>query len=311
MAMRMALKLNWAQEAALTVAASATLAMPIAVGVLNSPVIRAQSLPSATAPPPKFEVASIKRCSLDDLPVGAGRGSGAGVMGDPGMFRTGCVTVRGLIQTAYVRYRDGRILPPGSQLQNQPIKGGPDWVDSDRYTIDARPSGPQTRPTMGGPMLQALLEDRFQLKIHRENKEVQVYALVVANGGPNLQLTKEGGCTPADPTQAPPPIVPGQPLPCGYINGGDDGIDAVGVTVASLCQLFSSQLGRPVIDKTGLTGLFNYHLPFNAPPPGAPPDDDQFSTAMATLQKLGLTVKAANGTAEIVVIDHVERPSEN
>jgi uncharacterized protein (TIGR03435 family) len=164
---------------------------------------------------------------------------------------------------------------------------------------------------MGGPMLQALLEDRFKLRIHREGKEVPVYALVVAKGGPHLQATKEGGCTPADPAQGPPPIVPGQPLPCGYIDGGQPGIAAVGVPIASICQIFSTQLHRPVVDKTGLTGLFDFNLPFEVPPPGAPGDDEQFGVALGALQKLGLKVEPAKGTAEFIVIDRVERPSGN
>jgi uncharacterized protein (TIGR03435 family) len=162
-------------------------------------------------------------------------------------------------------------------------------------------------------MLQALLEDRFKLKVHRESKEIPVYALVVARGGPRLEATKEGSCTPADPTQGPPPIVPGQPVPCGYIGQakGGDGIEAVGVTMASVCQIFSVQLHRAIIDKTGLTGRFSYHLPFNTPPPGASGDDEQFAVAVGALQKLGLKVESAKGTAEFIVIDHVERPSEN
>jgi uncharacterized protein (TIGR03435 family) len=229
------------------------------------------------------------------------------------MFRTGCVTVHELIQGAYIRYADGQVSTPYSPLKNQPIRGGPAWIDSDRYRIDAKPSVPQVRAMMGGPMLQALLEGRFKLKIHRERKEIPVYALVVAKGGPKLEATKEGGCTPADTTQGPPPIVPGQPLPCGYVGEarGGDGIEAIGVTMASICQIFSIQLHRPIIDKTGIAGRFNYNLPFNTPPPGAPGNDEQFEGAMAALQTLGLKVESAKGTAEFIVIDHIERPSEN
>jgi uncharacterized protein (TIGR03435 family) len=175
----MAVRLNFAKTLAL------------AVGVLNAPAAGAQN-----ASPPKFEVASIKRCTLEESPGGGpGRSGGGSAPRDPGMFRTGCVPVALLIEAAYIRYADG----PHSMLKKQPLQGGPDWIDSDRYAIDAKPESPQSRAMMGGPMLQALLEDRFKLKIHRENKEVPVYALVVANGGAKIQATKEGGCTPADP----------------------------------------------------------------------------------------------------------------
>ncbi len=270
----------------------------------------------AQSPLPKFDVASIKRCGANDTPPAAerGRGGGGAAAGDPGMFHTGCVSLRLLIQSAYIRYADGQTLPPGSQLKNQPLQGGPEWIDSDRYAIDARPETPQTRAMMGGPMLQALLEDRFKLKVHRETREVPVYALVVAKGGPKLQPTKS--CTPVDSKQgAVPPIVPGQPLPCGFMDGGDGGLDAVGVTVASLCQVFSSQVHQVVIDKTGLTGLFDYLLAIHIGPPGGRPGDEPTpetsDAVMDSLQKLGLKLEPSKGAAEFVVIDHVERPSGN
>jgi uncharacterized protein (TIGR03435 family) len=106
-----------------------------------------------------------------------------------------CTTVRFLIQTAYVRYADGQ-AGPTSQLKNQPVEGGPSWIDTERFLIDAKPETPQARATMGGPMLQGLLEERFKLKIHRETRKVPAYALVVAKGGPKLQATPDCGCTP-------------------------------------------------------------------------------------------------------------------
>jgi len=313
---RMAVRLNIAQKAVLAAAVAAALAAPVMVGLLNGPAIWAQSAQSASLPRPKFEVASIKRCTLDQMQSSrtggrGGGGGGGGVIVDPGLFRTGCVTVRGLIEAAYIRYANGQVPDPGSMLKNQPLQGGPDWIDSERYTVDARPEVPQTKAMMGGPMLQELLGDRFKVKVHREIKEVPAYALVVAKSGSHLQVTKDGGCTPADSTQGPPPIVPGQPLPCGYVDGDDDGIKAVGATISSLCRILSSQLHRIVIDKTGLSGLFDYHLDLIVGPPGAPGDEGQTSAAMGALQKLGLRVEPAHGTVEFIVLDHVERPSEN
>jgi len=180
--------------------------------------------------------------------------------------------------------------------------------------IDARPGSPQPRAIMAGPMLQTLLEERFKLKLHRESKRIPVYALAPGKGGAKLQATPEGGCTPSDPQGPPPPIVAGQPLPCGFIDGDEDGIKAVGVTIAGLCQIISSQVHQAVIDQTGLTGLFNFHFGFNTPPPGsgsAADDPDRFATAISELRKLGLELKSTTGDAEIIVIDHIERPSGN
>jgi uncharacterized protein (TIGR03435 family) len=146
----------------------------------------------------------------------------------------------------------------------QPIKGSPSWVDSDRYTIDVKAEDAAiSQETMRGPMMQALLEERFKLKIHRESKEIPVYELTVVSGGAKLQPSKEGSCivkfSPQDREPA-----PGQPLPrvCGMFNpnkGG--GTDVPGTTIGSLCRQFSVTLDRDVIDKTGLQGMFDIHLP--------------------------------------------------
>ena len=102
---------------------------------------------------------------------------------------------------------------------------------------------------MLGPMLQALLEYRFQLRIHRENKEMPAYALVVAKGGPKLKPTEPGSCTPVDDTQGPrPPLAPGQPPRCGGASAGRDGLlKAYGLTMANLCPILTTQVGRKVV----------------------------------------------------------------
>ena len=311
-------RLRFAQKAALTLAAAAVVAFPLIVGVLNAPAIRAQSAPQST---PKFEVASVKPCTPQDVPPAdgarnGGRGAGGGgALGDPGLFRTPCVPVHMLIQTAYIRFASGQagVVSP---LKDNPIQG-PSWIDAERYVIDAKPERPQTHAMMAGPMLQALLEDRFKLKLHRESKEIPVYALVVARGGAKIEPTKPGDCTPHDPDSPPPAIVPGQPLPCGYIDGDPNGIKAVGVPILTICGLTRSQVRRKVIDKTGLTGLYNFHLDFNiGPPNSAPAEDDpamadQLALVGSALQKLGLKLEPAKATGEFLVIDHIERPTVN
>jgi bla regulator protein BlaR1 len=321
MSNRIAIRLSIAQKTALAVAVALTLVMPVVVGILTAPAIRAQSAPT---PRLKFEVASIRPCNPEDMPVrpGGGRNGGGGASGpaDTELFRAVCAPVGRLIMTAYVQFADGHALPQGSlsSLKDSSIHGGPDWIYSDRYTIEAKPASPQTRGMMNGPMLQALLEDRFRLKIHRESKEVPVYALVLAKGGPRLQHSKEGGCTPGDPDGPPPPVVPGQPLPCSYMGGSEKGgVEAVGVPISSLFDILSPQLRRPIIDKTGLTGLFDYHFdaasgaPNSSPQLDDPAYQDTIDTITNALEKLGLKIQPAKGTTESVVVDHVERPSEN
>src|SRR5579872_3540307 len=132
----------------------------------------------AQAPRPRFEVASIKRCSdhqVEDMIAasGGGRGAGSGPA-DPEMLRFECRPLSLILLQAYVVYADGQTRqPPGFGAPE--IKGGPDWL-ADRYTIDARPGSPTEHAMMAGPMMQALLEDRFHLKVHRESKEVPAFA---------------------------------------------------------------------------------------------------------------------------------------
>ena len=109
------------------------------------------------------------------------------------MFHSGCTTVQRLVQQAYGLFADGQ-MNPGSSLT---VVGGPAWITSDFYEIDAKAEGPQGHAMMNGPMLQALLEDRFKLKIHRETRDVPVYALTVAAGGLKLEPF-QGSCTPRD-----------------------------------------------------------------------------------------------------------------
>ena len=309
MANRIPARLNVMTKLAMAAAAVAAVVIPTAISSLQAPRLSAQSV---EAPRPKFEIASVKPCNVEPGRVGGGRGGGNGSLGDPGMFRTPCVTVRFLIQTAYVHYANGQAAP-ASQLKNQPIEGGPGWIDTERFIINAKPETPQAKATMGGPMLQTLLEERFKLKIHRETRKVPAYALVVAKGGPKLQVTPEGGCTAGEPGAPPPPLVPGQPLPCGFIDGDETGIRAVGAPASALCQLVHSRVHRIVIDQTGLNGLFDFHLGFDTPPPGLREEDDPDGFALATneLQKLGLGLKPTTGVAQIVVIDRIEGPLPN
>jgi uncharacterized protein (TIGR03435 family) len=282
-------------------------------------------LPDRTVAAPQFEVASVKPCRDAD----AGGRSGAGQQSFPGRVHIECQSVMSLIAMAYVRYGSGRDDPraeANAQRENR-IQGGPGWIHSASYQIDAKPEGAPSQETMMGPMLRGLLEDKFRLAIHREAREMPVYELTVAKGGAKLQAAKDGGCITIDRDHPPPRPIPGQPLPrpC----GGFSGDYVSGTTVANLCGQFSAMLGRPVIDKTGISGVFDIYLDsfvenirpeapdgtFIRPEPGAPParpdPDVVFPAAHRALQKLGLMLESAKGAVEYLVIDHVERPGEN
>ena len=314
---RSVLKLTFAKKVALTVAGLAALVVPIAVGVMNAPVIRAQS---AAAAVPKFEASSIKPCS--DEP---GLKRGAGYSLSAGRLNTGCMALvhtdsTGLIQRAYVRFADG--YPHRTGIV--PIAGGPAWIHSELFDIDARAKGSPNEEMMQGPMLQELLEDRFQLKIHRETREVPVYALTVEQGGFRLKPFEEGSCIPM-PLKVPlPPLALGQQYCKVRVGIQPPAVDAQGADLTELSQLLDLVLDRPVIDKTGITGKFDIHLEFaiNAATPRFLPGGDLARFAgggsdravpsiFTALQQLGLKLEPTQGSRDFLVIDHVERPTEH
>ncbi len=339
-------KLNFAKKAGLAAAGAAALAIPFVVGILNAPAIRAQSAQAAaqSSAGAKFEVASIKPCNVDPAPVPgkkSDRGGAGRITWSPGRLDVECRSVSNLIKYAYLSYADGKPWPPvaryddrglnpiSPRLFGQPIKGSPTWLDSERYTIEAKADGPATREMMNGPMMQALLEERFQLKIHRETAETPVYELTVAAGGPKLQPSREGSCIDMRGPDFRDPG-PGEPFPrvCGgFAPNKNGGVDFYGASMTALVRNLSVMFDRDVVDKTGLAGLFDFHFDTHpseaagdAPPPGDPGPprpatsaerEERNAQLRSSLPKLGLKLEPAKGSGVFLVIDHVERPSAN
>jgi len=312
-------------------------------GLVNAPQIMAQSAKSR----PKFEVASIKPCKDQNIvPGGRGEGrGGGGIRSSPGRLVLECQTVASMIQSAYREFANGMPrpidvttgLPEGGLMslrqREQAIKTSSAWIRSDRYTVDAKADGTRTREMMLGPMMQALLEDRFKLKIHRETRKFPVYALTVDKRGPKLQPAKEGSCITVKDILAkgpPPEPKPGQLPPplCDVMSRSKDGsTNWYRATMASLCRDLSLLLDRDVVDRTAIVGAFDIHLELSPADYGNFPDanfgvptdpasparvtDPIGSSIFAAVTTLGLTLKPAKGPAEFLIIDHVERPSEN
>jgi uncharacterized protein (TIGR03435 family) len=290
----------------------------------------AHGVAQSKAAPPKFEVAAVKPCKPSDLPPNGFRGDPGGTgASDPGRMKIVCQTVERLIQWAYVRYANGEPSSGGVPLvSDQPIEGGPSWVKSETFTFDAKPEIPQTTEIMRGPMLQALLEDRFKLRVHRETRRIPIYALVVAKGGPKLSPAKNDSCTaPPDFSKGlPPPLRPDQPPPCGAFSpDGKGGTRTFGQTLKGLSAEFSALLGKRVADSTGIEGTFDIHLdvefndlftrfdrsPVAGDAPGRPDRADPLEALGSAAQKLGLRLESTSDVETFIVIDHVERPSEN
>jgi uncharacterized protein (TIGR03435 family) len=141
------------------------------------------------------------------------------------------------------------------------MEGGPSWMQSEHYSLSAKADGPVRTEMLAGPMLQSFLEERFQLKTHRETRERPVYAMTVAKGGLKVQPLAEGACTPLDLTHPPAPPKPGDPPPnlCGVmmmgpLAKGDMMIEVRGSTMMQLAQRLSGRVDRTIVDKTGFQG---------------------------------------------------------
>jgi uncharacterized protein (TIGR03435 family) len=310
-------ELNLMKKTALAIAAFATLGLPLAIGVLNAPLSRAQSTATSR---PRFQSASVSPCT-DELNVKKGRGYSS----EPGNLSTGCMPLidgssLGLFQRAYVRFAGGQPHWPGVI----PIVGGPEWVRSEFYVINATGPANATPEMMEGPMMQAFLEDRFRLKIHREAREVPVYALTVAGSGPRLQPFVEGSCMKMPLTVTKRSPEPGQKYCKALVSIDRPAVDAQGATLTEFSQLLSLVLDRPVIDQTGMQGKFDIRLEFaidEATPRFLPGGDlAQFANAnanaglqsvFAAIQQFGLKLEATKGPREFLVIDHIEKPSAN
>ena len=193
----------------------------LALAITAVAIIYAQPTP----PVPKFEAVSIKPCSPTSNNIGA-------LVVSPGRFTINCRTVLNLIRQSYITFANGSVL--NIPAQAPPIEKGPVWINTDLHTIDAKAEGTPNQGTMFGPMMRTLLEDRFQLKLHSETREVPVYDLTVAKSGAKLQPAQEGACRPLDVDHPPPPPVPGQPrtMFCGIAAITANGFDARGVTMA-------------------------------------------------------------------------------
>jgi uncharacterized protein (TIGR03435 family) len=183
------------------------------------------------------------------------------------------------------------------------ISGGPAWVNSDGYDVTAKT--PDDIAHHKGPdddkvMVQALLSDRFKLTLHSESRELPIYVLVIGKNGSKLEIAKPlGGSS--------------------DVRGRGTQFIFTGVPLSSLVHVLSQRLGRPVVDRTGLTAHYDFKLEW-APDQTSSDSRDSVSSApdpagptlfTAIQEQLGLRLEAQKGPVQIFVIDHVERPSEN
>jgi uncharacterized protein (TIGR03435 family) len=261
--------------------------------------LRAQSTPanpssaatSPSGPAPQFEVASIRQ-NLTPVPRWRMHFTGDGVSAMD-------VTLFYAIEEAYGLYDDqfwSGVLP---------------WTREKRFDIEAK-YDVEKYPNLTGEqrkaMLQQLLADRFHLAVHRESKEFPIYTLEIAKGGPKFTETK-----PEDLTVSP---VYGVMCHLGRMKTGP--LEMKGCTTDGLAKALtayaSNDLGRTIVDRTGLTGHYNFTVNWStdvAPAANTLDAGSGPSIFTAVQEQLGLVLKAGKGSLETIVIDHVEMPTEN
>ena len=283
--------LTCGKKVALALASVAVVIAPLVMGFVTVPLLPAQS---AQAQAPSYEVASIK---ID--PNGA-----------PGRPLTWDETPDGLMVTNVMLEL---LIRQAYGIQSYQIERAPEWVNQLEYDISARIDDAETRhlrtltkeqaTAERRLMLQALLADRFQLAVHHETKEAPVYALVVAKNGPKFHA-------------ATPPALPHMPISMG---GGL--LTFEGAPMSTLARLIAQVIGRPALDRTGLTGNYAFTLkwtPDEFDLPANPQQSDETSAEPAGISiftviqdQLGLKLESTKGPVDFLVIDHIEKPSPN
>jgi uncharacterized protein (TIGR03435 family) len=253
-----------------------------------------------------FEVASVKANKSGD-----GNGSMRGVGSDRVVATN--MPVRPMITFAY-------------QVAGYQLIGGPAWLTTDRYDINAKLEAVPTsvQPFVPGsttpnPMqiaLRKLLEDRFKLRVHRETRELDIYALVMARPGggpgPGLKPTSQDCAKAVEAAQRPGPPPPGAPF-CG-IAGSPGRVKFGGLPASSFATALAGPAGRMVVDRTGMTGSWDFELTFapeNRGPDAPPADPNAPSFFTAIQEQLGLKLESTKGPVEVLVIDSVEKPTED
>jgi len=291
------------------------------IGIFAAPPAPAQSRES---PKPSFDVASVKPsdCIIRSLGLQPGR-------------VTGCESLKRFISSTYEVEDD----------KEPEISGGPGWIDSDYFSIEAKAEGVTDRDTLR-LMMQSLLEERFGLKIHYETREKPVYLLVIAKGGHKLKESRDENGNLIDyesqsgektgnlpkqnsPGGAPPKFRGGISMRSNADTGQED-IFAYDATLQKFAnKLLGKLTGRDVVNKTGLTGHYDIELHFARNPQSDPRSGinrptlsgrtDPIPSAelsgpsifTAVQEQLGLKLEAGKAPVQILVIDSVEKPSEN
>jgi bla regulator protein BlaR1 len=315
---QIARKLNFGRKLLLSTAGVLALALPLVFGLLNAPKMRAQE----QAATPGAGASNVEIMIKSDAGAGAHR---VGMMYSPAGFQAMHATLQALLQEAY-------------GVQANQIVGGPDWIKTAPFDLEV---GPKDHKSARGLMsieddkspgsasieqsleqsrirnqrlLQAALAERFKVTLHPETRELSTYALLVGDDGSKLQ--------PARPTSSYSDLVKGPdgiPMNKSFRikhDGAQSGLDARAMSTADIAWHLSMQLGTAVVDKTGLTGDYDFTLNWKSDGSvgnfNAPASDASVSALQTAIQEqLGLKLEPQKGPMQVLVIDHAEKPAEN
>ena len=297
--------------------------------VLFSAAVSTTHAQQAAGAAPRFEAVSVKPC---DPNADAG-GVRSGARPSPNRLFIPCLPVRAIVRLAFL---------PGQQnpRDRERLVGGPDWLDSERFTIEAVADPAIPRATLSGPMFQAVLVERFGLKVRRETRPVRAYALSIVPRQATLSALREDDCVqkpspqPARPRKPDCDLVKSAaidpPLTLSRLlertgqgwfetRGNDRVYHALPITMDAFVLFLDSILDRPVTNGTGLKGLFDIRLEYSpegtipavdpallaADPPRAP------SIFTALQEQLGLRLEPHEAPSEFLVIESIDRPKPN
>jgi len=303
--------LNLAAKLLLASMGTAVVLAGVMLGLGGTLQIRAQAPQTTGAPLPSFEVASIKPNRSGDDHVW--------IWGEHGRFRVTGAKIKFLIQQAY-------------DVKEFQISGGPSWINSERFDIEAKAEDAQAEEEEKLPRerrgeqerlrIQRLLADRFKLRLSHVTRELPVFALVIAKNGPKLHEAKPGDTYPNGMKGfdgiAHPDVL--------YVGPGE--LKGQGVEIARFVNMLSELMGRTVLDRAGLRGAYDFTAKWTldqspiamplGPEAGNPeahalPPAEIFGSSFFTAfqEQLGLKLVSQKGPVDVLVIGHVERPTEN
>jgi uncharacterized protein (TIGR03435 family) len=299
-------KLDFGRKLLLGAVAALALSAPILFGLIHATPSRAESQSAgADSTLPQYSISIKPSAAQTQMPTYAGtKNHMARMMFGPKGFMAGNVPLRTLIQEAY-------------DVQRSQVIGGPDWLDTSLYDVEvvinkaeAEKAALEGDPEKNLPTVRQILRNalstRANLGLHHETQDRLSYALTVADGGPKLEPTPVESGTTLD-GKGSEPQFPKQSRMAVQMQSGEDqviGIVGRGVAMRDFCKQLSMQLGANVVDRTGLTGNYGFGLRWTGG------TDDGSSLIKAVHDQLGLTLEPQNGPADILVVDHIDKPTE-